>query len=284
MSSSMRSPQPHVGEIRHVGGPPQDGAAPQAGKRSYRPLVPGAAVPPWMLFWLVSSLVLGLPGQLSVLKESFLFLSGSPFAGAPSPEADLRNSGAEAVLNRLPSVVDLVPPLLVIAAICTVIGLPLRRRFVEHHYKLTDTDQRPVLAEITAFAREYAPGVAVRSRMRRTDIAAFAYLRGFRSPGLAVFGKLALMWRHDWEAAQTVIRHELSHCRQGDTLTIGAVSPLDEVLRRWMWIVLALVIVPGSIVWVADSTDFLRGVSSPGIGPTAGQFLTQELPDLALLW
>ena len=241
------------------------------------------AVPPWMLFWLVSSLIVAMPGQLSILKASFLSLVGASIPGEPNPVAAGLEGGAEAVAAQLVSVVDLVPPLLTIAAICTVVGLPLRRRFVERRYKLTDTDQRPVLAEITAFARECAPGVAVRSRMRRTDIAAFAYPRGFRSAGLAVFGKLALMWRRDREAAQMVIRHELSHCRQGDTLTIGAVSPLDEVLRRWMWIVLAFGIVPTSIVWVASSTDLLRGVGSSGISYTAGQFLTQELPDLALL-
>jgi Zn-dependent protease with chaperone function len=234
---------------------------------------PRLAVPPWTLFWLASSLVITVPGQLPTWKESLYDLLGITAASSYA-------ASGTGVL-RLGEVVDLVPPLLLIAAIAAIIGAPLRGRFVARSYRLAPT-AKPVIAEITDFTRSVAPGMEVRANVLRLDVSAFIYPHGFRRASLAVCGRLVQMWRRDREAAEAVIRHELSHRDRGDALLLGTVSPLEGLLRRWMWILIAFIVIPISVSWVAETTDFFRQVGMPGTTHKASQFLTLLLP--GLLW
>jgi hypothetical protein len=133
-----------------------------------------------------------------------------------------------------------------------------------------------------AFVHMIAPEVAVNGNPRRSDVRAFVYPAGYRRTALAVFGGLVLLWHDDRSAAEAVIRHELSHRDRADTLLLGIVSPLEAVLRRWGWILIAFVIVPVLVAWVAETTDFLRQVGAAGAEHKPSQFLTMILP--GLLW
>ena len=230
------------------------------------------AAPPWALFWLVSSLI-AVPGQLWAWKASLFDLLGA----TPVPVGAGSGSG----VLRLVNVADLTRPVLLAAAVATVLAAPVRGLIVQHRYRLTAASG-PALAEIAAFARSAAPEVAVRGNTRRLDIRAFVYPLGYRRAALAVCGGLVMLWRRDRAAAEAVIRHELSHHDRGDTLLLGTVSSLEAVLRRWGWILIAFVVVPVSVAWVAETTDFFRQVGTAGSDHKAWQFLTLILP--GLLW
>jgi hypothetical protein len=233
---------------------------------------PSLTAPPWALFWLASVLFITVPGQLATWKASLLDLLGI----APAPTS----AGPGAGVLRLVEVADLVPALLVIAAVAAVIGAPLRGRIAQHRYRLAPS-ALPVIAEIDEFTRSVAPGMEVRANTRR-DILAFVYPCGFRRASLAVGGRLVKLWRGDRKAAESVIRHELSHRSRGDALLMGTVSPLEGVLRRWTWIIVVFIVIPLSVSWVAEVTDFFRQVGKAGTNHEASQFLTLLLP--GLLW
>jgi hypothetical protein len=229
-------------------------------------------VPPWALFWLVSSLIL-VPGQLPTWRAALLDLIGV------TPVTVDAGSGSGVL--RLLDVVELVQPVLLAAAVAAVLAAPARGRIVRRTYRLTPASQRS-FAEIVAFVHVVAPQVAVYGNIRRSDFRAFVYPTGYRRAALAVSGDLVLLWHRDRAAAEAVIRHELSHRDRADTLLLGVVSPLEAVLRRWGWILIAFVIVPVLVAWVAETTDFLRQVGAAGAAHKASQFLTLILP--GLLW
>jgi hypothetical protein len=224
------------------------------------------------LFWLVSALI-SVPGQLPEWRAALFDL-----LGVTSVSVD---AGSGSGVLRLVNVVDLVPPALLVAAVAAVLAAPIRERIVRRTYRLAPATQRS-LAEIVAFVHMIAPKVTVYGNTRRSDIRAFVYPTGYRRTALAVFGGLVILWHDDRAAAEAVIRHELAHRDRADTLLLGIVSPLEAVLRRWGWILVAFGIVPVLVAWVAETTDFLRQVGAAGTEHKASQFLTLILP--GLLW
>ncbi|WP_372670883.1 hypothetical protein [Amycolatopsis kentuckyensis] len=168
----------------------------------------------------------------------------------PNPAATVPGSD----LLRVAGLVDLVPAFVLLAAVVTVAGAGLRGRLVERRYRLGDP-RTPTLAAIAGYAKACLPGVEVRANPTRTDLLAFAYLRRPRRPRLAVFAPLVVLWRRDRVAAEAVVRHELAHCRQGDTLLAGATSPLAFVVRHWFGLFVWTAVVPVGAVWFADVLD-----------------------------
>ena len=233
---------------------------------------PSGAVPPWMMFWIASTLVLTVPGQLSGWWDVLLDL-----LGIRSPPAV---GHGDSVL-RLVDVADLVPALLVFTALAAVCAAPLRGRLIQWQYGLSDTSRSAVFGDITEHVHGYAPGGEVR-RTTRPGRLAFVYPCGFRRAGLAVCPGLIVLWNTDREAATAVIHHELSHCRQGDQLILGTLSPFGAVLRRMVWIIVVFIVIPVSISWVAETTDFLRAVGPAGVSHKVSQLAT-EVRGLALL-
>jgi hypothetical protein len=224
------------------------------------------------LFWLVSSLI-AVPGRLPDWRAALFDLLGVTPVSV--------DAGSGSGVLRLVNVVDLVPPVLLVSAVAAVLAAPIRGWIVRRTYRLTPATQRS-LAEIVAFAHMIAPEVAVYGNTRRSDVRAFVYPAGYRRTALAVFGGLVILWHDDRAAAEAVIRHELAHRDRADTLLLGIVSPLEAVLRRWGWILLAFGIVPTLVAWVAETTDFFRQVGAAGAEHKASQFLTLILP--GLLW
>ncbi|MGW3963889.1 hypothetical protein ACWED2_29015, partial [Amycolatopsis sp. NPDC005003] len=219
---------------------------------------PLSPAPPWLLFWFLTALCWTGPRQFPAWRDTLLDLLG----GTPNPAATVPGSD----LLRVAGLVDLLPALVLLAAVVTVAGAGVRGRLVERRYRLTDDLRTPSLAAITAYARARLPGVEVRANLRRTDLLAFAYLRRPRRPRLAVFAPLVVLWRRDRAAAEAVVRHELAHCRQGDTYLAGATSPLAFVVRHWFGLFAWAAVVPVGAVWFADVLD--------GAVHSAGQLLT----------
>ena len=229
-------------------------------------------MPPWALFWLVTSLIVvprGVPEWRAALFD---------LIGVTPVTVD---AGSGSGVLRLLDVVTLVQPALLTVAVAAVLAAPVRGRIVRHTFRLKAAAQ-PSLVQIVAFVHVIAPEVAVYGNTCRTDFRAFVYPAGYRRTALAVSGDLVLLWHRDRAAAEAVIRHELSHRGRADTLLLGVVSPLEAVLRRWGWILIAFVIVPVLVAWVAETTDFFRQVGAAGAAHKASQFLTLILP--GLLW
>ncbi|MEU5258264.1 M48 family metalloprotease [Amycolatopsis sp. NPDC021455] len=203
--------------------------------------------PPWLFFWFLTALCWTAPRQLPTWRDTLLDLLGV----TPNPATTVPGSD----LLRVAGLVDLVPALVLLAAVVAVAGAGVRGRLVERRYRLTDDLRSPSLAAIAAYARAQLPRVEVRANLRRTDLLAFAYLRRPRRPRLAVFAPLVVLWRRDRAAAEAVVRHELAHCRQGDTYLAGATSPLAFIVRHWFGLFVWAAVVPVGAVWFADVLD-----------------------------
>ncbi|MEU0796906.1 hypothetical protein ABZ342_43170 [Amycolatopsis sp. NPDC005961] len=211
------------------------------------PQPPLSPAPPWLLFWFLTAVCWTAPHRFPGWRDTVLDLLGA----TPNPAATVPGSD----LLRVAGLVDLVPAFVVLAAVVTVAGAGVRGRLVERRYRLGDDLRTPTLAAIAAYARARLPAVEVRANLRRTDLLAFAYLRRPRRPRLAVFAPLVVLWRRDRAAAEAVVRHELAHCRQGDTLLAGATSPLAFVVRHWFGLFVWTAVVPVGAVWFADVLD-----------------------------
>ncbi|MFJ7219861.1 M48 family metalloprotease [Amycolatopsis sp. NPDC098790] len=202
--------------------------------------------PPWLLFWFLTAVGWTAPRQFPFWRDTLLDLLGT----TPNPATTVPGSD----LLRVAGLVDLVSAFVLLSAVATVAGAGVRGRLVERRYRLGEP-RTPTVAAIAGYAKAQLPAVEVRANLRRTDLLAFAYLRRPRRPRLAVFGPLVVLWRRDRAAAEAVVRHELAHCRQGDTLLAGATSPLAFVVRHWFGLFVWTAVVPVGAVWFAAVFD-----------------------------
>jgi Zn-dependent protease with chaperone function len=233
------------------------------------------SAPPWPLFWLGTAVVWTFPRGAAQWWSDILDLVGA----TPNPASTV--SGGD--LLRVAELVDLVPPLVIAAAVVTVLGAGLRGRVIESRFRLRARPPTPTVAAITAFAQARLHGVEVLANLNRTDVAAFAYFRGPRRPRLAVFAPLVVLWQEDRAAAEAVVRHEIHHCRRGDNALLGVVSPLAFILRHWPALFVCTVLIPTASVWLAESIEFLSAVDSRGMPHTFAQLVKTALPDLGLI-
>jgi hypothetical protein len=230
--------------------------------------------PPWLMFWLGTEIVWTIPRQAGHWWTIMLDLVGA----TPNPTPAIVGSD----LLRIVDLVDLVPLLVIVAAVVTVFGASIRGRRLEATYRLRADSHSPTVAAVTEFARAQLPGIEIRANLNRTDIVAFAYSRGLRRPRLAVFAPLIPLWRENHAAGEAVVLHEINHCRQGDNVLLGAASPFSFVLRHWLALYVVAALIPIGSVWLADAIDFLGSVGSVGASHTITQFFTLVLPDLGL--
>ncbi|MFD2419687.1 M48 family metalloprotease [Amycolatopsis pigmentata] len=231
--------------------------------------------PPWPLFWLATTVVWTFPHGVAQWWSAVLDL----FGATPNPASTVFGSD----LLRVADLVDLVPPLVIAAAVLTVFGAGLRGRVIESRFRLRARFPAPTVVAITEFARAHLPHVEVLANLNRTDLPAFAYFRTPRKPRLAVFAPLVVLWQEDRAAAEAVLRHELHHCRQGDNALLGVVSPLEFVIRHWPVLFACTVLIPTASLWLADSISFLSSVDSRGVPHTFTQLVKLAVPDLVLM-
>lgn len=231
--------------------------------------------PPWPLFWLATTVVWTFPHGMAQWWSDVLDLVGA----TPNPASTVFDSD----LLRVADLVDLVPPLVIAAAVLTVLGAGIRGRVIESRYHLRAGSPTPTVMAITEFARAHLPGAEVLTNLNRTGIPAFAYFRRPRKPRLAVFAPLIVLWQEDRAAAEAVLRHELHHCRQGDNALLGVVSPLEFVIRHWPALFACTVLIPTASLWLVNSIGFLSSVDSLGVPHTFAQLVKLAVPDLGLM-
>lgn len=234
-----------------------------------------APAPPWPLFWFTTTVVWTFPQGAAQWWSDILDLVGA----TPNPASTVFGSD----LLRVADLAGLMPPLVIAAAVVTVLGAKIRGRFVESHFHLRARLPAPTVVAITEFARTQGHDVEVLANLNRTGLSAFAYFRGPRKPRLAVFAPLIVLWQEDRAAAEAIVRHELHHCRQGDTALLGVVSPLEFVFRHWPAFFLCTVLIPTTSVWLVDAIGFLSSAGSAGVSHTFAQLVKLTVPDLGLM-
>jgi hypothetical protein len=105
--------------------------------------------PPWPLFWLATTVVWTFPHGVTQWWSGFLDLVGA----APNPASTVFDSD----LLRVADLVDLVPPLVITAAVLTVLGAGIRGRMIESRFHLRVRLPAPTVVAITEFARAPPP-------------------------------------------------------------------------------------------------------------------------------
>jgi hypothetical protein len=235
-------------------------------------------VPPWMIFWLVSNAVSFVPAYYHEWAQEALFLVGLTDAlpGIPTSEP---LSGRELMLYRLVTIVDLFPPMVMLTAVITIAAVPVRRWMICR--RNGTTSRTPSEHEIKQYLQQIAPEVESRFSTEGRKKAQ-TYARGLRRYGVIICRDLESLWQRDRAAAQFVIRHEVAHCRRGDPLLLGALSPLEYSLRGLPWIVVAFGIVPQLLEWILQT--FHDDLFRADIHFLTSQFFTIVLPGLIAMF
>jgi Zn-dependent protease with chaperone function len=227
-----------------------------------RPAEAAQTMPPWLWVWLFGYLLATMPQQISLLH----YTSATFFGELPRSEG-----GGLVWVERLSLIFSLLIYVVILSGAVAAMFPHLRGRWVERRFRLA-RDGRPVLAEMQEFVSVYDPSVSLRVTMR-SDQMARIYPVGWRRARIAVFRPLPALWRHDREAAQAVLLHELAHQRHGDQLIVGLGSPFVWLMRIWVPAYLLLVLIPAT-VYLADNgiilapfiaaTSTLQAVLIPG--------------------
>jgi Zn-dependent protease with chaperone function len=192
---------------------------------------------PWLWFWLVVYL-LGLP---DLARYSWLPKLADLFSAQTGL---LQGLNPLSRLNALSGILELAPMLAVFLGVLTLLFPHLRAWLIERAYALSEPEGVPAIQEMRAFIAAQMPNARLRANLRRFDQPAFTYPLGYRTCAVAVFGGLALLWRKDRPAAEAILLHEIAHCRHGDVLIVGAGSLFQWLANRWVWIYLALGLLP----------------------------------------
>jgi Zn-dependent protease with chaperone function len=238
-------------------------------------------LPPWLWFWLVTYL-LSVPTQVNLIWMPILgdvFSRQSHPGGALSPFS---------FFFRFANFAELAPLLLVALGVITIFTPRRRIRHIQQAYGLTVPPDIPVVKEISEFLSNYAPGIAMRANLLRTDQLAFIYPLNYRTTAIALFGGIVKLWRQDRQAAEAILLHEIAHYRQGDALVIRAGNFFVMLLNIWLPLVICLVALPMMFVWGYDAVLFVfSNDTSLGITATIGhkinQLFTLFLPGLLLM-
>jgi Zn-dependent protease with chaperone function len=199
----------------------------------------GPTIPPWLWVWLVGTVIPGffsVPTLLSQGREQSIMFFNRP--GEPSPVS------GQGLFVQLPLqwAFGVLLSTMITTGVVLVVLPRLRARWVEWRFKLVD-DDRPVIAEMRQFVREYDPTIELRVSLRADQMARI-YSAGWRRARIAVFRPLSALWRRDRESAQAVLLHELAHRRQGDHLIMGLGSPFLWAVRIGIPAYLLMVFLP----------------------------------------
>ena len=221
-----------------------------------RSAVAARSMPPWLWVWLIGYLLASMPQEISLLHSLIVTYFGH---GSALSQAVCRGV---VTVERLALIFDLLIYGVIVAGAAAAMFPHLRGRWVEWRFRLV-SDDRPIMAEIQRFVNFHDPSVSLRLTIR-SDQMARIYPVGWRGARIAVFRPLPALWRHDREAAQAVLLHEVAHRRQGDQLIVGLGSPFVILMRVWAPAYLLLVLSPAAVYLAAGGSTLapLIAVSS----------------------
>ncbi|MFD7413161.1 hypothetical protein [Kitasatospora purpeofusca] len=200
--------------------------------------------PPWL--WLLVGLYLSqVPGTVSWWTAQVKDLLG---LGA-YPEQVATTGGFRALLAL--SVAQLAPTAFLLAGLLALSLPRLRCRFTEWRHGLRRPLPGEPFAEIQQFLAERAPGVELRVSPTRSELTARVYPAGPRATRIAAFVPLAVLWRRDRAAAETLLLHELGHHRNGEQHVAGLGSPFVALLRSWPYVFALCGLLPAVLLLVS---------------------------------
>ncbi|CAN3978756.1 hypothetical protein [Kitasatospora purpeofusca] len=200
--------------------------------------------PPWL--WLLVGLYLSqVPGTVSWWTAQVKDLLG---LGA-YPEQVATTGGFRALLAL--SVAQLAPTAFLLAGLLALSLPRLRCRFTEWRHGLRRPLPGEPFAEIQQFLAEQAPGVELRVSPTRSELTARVYPAGPRATRIAAFVPLAVLWRRDRAAAETLLLHELGHHRNGEQHVAGLGSPFVALLRSWPYVFALCGLLPAVLLLVS---------------------------------
>jgi len=179
-----------------------------------------------------------IPALMGQLKESYLDL----FSFTDPIYSEMTQYF---YLLVLPSVIELIPSLVLLLGILTVAFPQLRRYYIEKKYKLSENYFRmPVIVEIEEFIKAHAPEIKIKANPLCLKETVFVYPLGYRKTGIAIFGKLIKSWRSDRNATEAMLLHEIGHYRNGDALILGAGSFFEFIVKNSFSITALFLIIP----------------------------------------
>ncbi len=187
------------------------------------------SLPPWLWVWF-AVYIYALPSQIKLLKEnleSFFFSTDSTYANLT-------------IVSRfkLVNTPYWIPSIFLFLGVLSVLFPFIRTYYVEKKYKLTENYQRiPAIIEIEDFLRLHAPNIKIKTNLTSQSKEVFIYPIGYRTTGIAIFGKFIKSWRLDKEDSQEILLHEIGHYRNGDALILGAGSFFEFVVERSIFII-----------------------------------------------
>lgn len=226
--------------------------------------VKSQVLPPWLWLWLIVY-ILSLPMQIVFL---WMPMVGDVVSGQPQPGEAL---SPFVFFFRLANFAELAPLACVALGVASIF-IPQRRcQGIERAYGLMDSPQLVAASKIGRFISSHSPRITVKINLLRTDQLAFIYPLGYRRTAMAIFGGIVKLWRHDQQAAEAILLHEMAHHRQGDALVIRSGNFFVDLLDHWVPLLSWLVVLPMTAAWVRDAIYFIFWDSN-------------SLPSYALVW
>lgn len=147
-------------------------------------------LPPWLWIWF-ALYVYAIPSLIGRLQESYSDL----FSFMDPVYSDMTHFS---YLLLLPSIPELIPPLILLLGILTVAFPQLRRSYLEKKYHLSEEYPHiPAVVEIEEFIKIRAPDIKIKANLLSPNESVFVYPLGYHKTGIAIFGKLIKSWRSD---------------------------------------------------------------------------------------
>jgi hypothetical protein len=204
---------------------------------------PLSAFPPWLWFWLILYLI-ELPNTITYLKDVYI----KDFFTLLSSETKV---SLYSVLVRSPGILEFIPKVAVMLGVITIFIPWFRKKIVERTNKFTHAELKGAIAEMYDFIAQYIPVkyLYVKTNLLRPGRGnpALSYPLGFRKFAIGLLRDMIILWRGDKSSAQVILQHEIAHCRQGDVFFVGSGSFFEIIIRKWVYLYLALVLIPGVI-------------------------------------
>lgn len=199
------------------------------------------SLPPWLWIWLIS-FVYSIPSLIGKLNRNFSSL--------PPPVFIYSYTTFVSYLFLLPKISEAVLCLILFLGVLTVAFPQVRKSYIEKKYNLSEDYPRiPAVVEIEEFLETHAPNIKIKANLLFQSETVFTYPVGYRTTGIAIFGKLIKSWRVDRSATEAILLHQIGHQRNGDSLIFG-ISVFFGLAAKYLKIMTVLLFSSIALVFV----------------------------------